>query len=230
MISKNSFPDHCIEQFEQWVEKFSNRKYKLCNKKSDKHIKLCKEILYKNIWESENENNIAYITGVLFKGLKEFIQLAELTRDQKWHLDNKRTEKVWGLMWNCIDRFRFCSPYIVSGDFLWIQETLEKLNDDFVKHFGYGLYSSPEIMIKKEICSICKKDPRCCLHINGNLYNGSMCYIIPTEMDLRSISLVAVPRDPRCRLWPWNMTEEMTFTAAIMVLFRIDDWLTEDLI
>lgn len=227
MISKDNFTKYCINQIDYWFKDFYKRKYLNCNNIAAKHIDLCRGILNKNLWDTEEENNVAFMTGTLFKGLTECIQLAELTRDRKWHLDNKRTEEIWGLLCNCFDRFEFCSSYFKADDFTWVKENLRKLRDDFVVHFGHGMYSSPEILFKKEICSVCNKDTRACLHIGGNLYNGVMCYSIPQKIELRSVSLVTIPRDPRCRLWSWNMTENMTFTTSIMVFFRIDDWLVD---
>lgn len=228
MILKVDFKNHCLLEFEKWFEYFKHRNYDFCKKVSDNHIELCRDILLQKVWDAEEENNVAYITGVLFKGLIEFVQLAELTKDRKWHIDIKRTERVWGLMWNCIDRFKFSSKHFVAEGFSWIQKILEELKYDFVNYFGHGIYASPEILIKKEICSICNEDTRACNHLSGTLYNGRMCCSVPQEIQMKSVSLVTFPKDPRCRLWKWNMTEERTFTTPIMVLFRIDDWLIDE--
>jgi len=227
MIQKEDFLEHCSREFRKWFENFMQHNYEVCNDISTNQISLCKEILQEKLWETENENNTAYITGTLFKGLTEFVKLAELTRDQKWHNDTKKIESIWRLMWNCIDRFQFCSSYLKSEGLTWILKILQGLKDNFDKHFGYGMYASPDILIKNEICSVCKKDTRACMHLNGQLYNGVMCYGIPQKIEMQSVSLVTVPRDPRCRIWSWNMTKENTFTTPILVLFRIDDWLTD---
>jgi len=228
MIEKNQFPDYCILKFDEWFENFNHQLYDACDNVSKDHVTLCKKILTEKTWDSEEENNIAYITGTLFKGLEEFVELAKQTRDGKWHLDHARTEIVWRIMWNCIERFDFCKLYFDAEDFRWMVNILKELRDDFAVHFGPGLYSSPEILIKKETCSICNKDTRACMHIAGNLYNGEMCYTVPQEMVLHSVSLVKIPRDYRCRLWPWGMDEDHTFSSLIMVFFQIDDWLRDE--
>jgi hypothetical protein len=229
MILKEDFNEHCNVEFSKWNENFMSREYDKCNEISSIHINICKKILQNRLWDSENENNTAYSTGTLFKGLTEFVQLAELTRDQKWHNDFKKIETIWSLIWNCTDRLQFCSNYLNPDGLTWILKILQGLKDDFDKHFGYGIYASPDILIKKEICSVCKKDIRACMHINGKLYNGIMCLSIPQETEMKSVSLVTVPRDPRCRLWSWNMTKDDTYTTAILVLFRIDDWLIDEI-
>ena len=227
MNPKDNIIKYSSEQIDSWFNYFRLNKYDKCNNVAFKHIELCREVLQKQFRDSEEENNVAFIAGTLFKGLTECVQLAELTKDKKWHLDHKRTEDIWGLMWNCIDRFEFCSPSVKADDFIWLMDKLQELRKDFVNHFGQGIYSSPELLYKKELCSICNKDTRACLHIGSKLYNGKMCYSIPQKIEPRSVSLVTIPRDPRCRIWSWNMKEDRTFTTAIMVFFRIDDWLVD---
>ena len=84
---------------------------------------------------------------------------------------------------------------------------------------------SPEIMIEKEYCRICKDDARACLHIPGRLYDGKMCSTIPQHPQILSVSMVTIPQDPRCRVWPWQMKDNKEFHATVMTLFKIDDWL-----
>ena len=228
MIAKTAYKYHCIEQFEKRYENFQRREYEICNEISESHVKLNKEILQNKVWDTDEENNIAYITGVLFMGLKEFIQITELISDTEWHFDNQQTERIWNLMWNCIERFKFCSVYFQTEVFTWIQTVLQSLYDYFIDLFGLGIYSSPEIFISKEICSICQQDTRACIHINGRLYSGKMCSSIPQDIKLHSVAFVTVPRDPRCRIWSWNMKEDSTITTAILTLFRIDDWLIDE--
>jgi len=228
MITKNHFKYYCSDQILQWFSSFDARRYKICNRIARRHVELCRNILKGHIWrDAEVENNGAYITGVLFKGLIEFIQLADLTRDQKWHLNNKRTEKVWTLMWNCIDRFDFSSSTLNYEGFTRIRNKLEELRKIFIDYFGPGFYSSPEILIRNESCGICKKDIRACPHMPGRLYNGTICHSIPQHIELKSVSLVTLPEDPRCRIWPWNMNTDKSFHVVVMTLFHIDDWLTD---
>lgn len=228
MITKEEFPTFCLERFDAWFNHFKHQQYPECDEISDSHVQLCNKILTEKTWDSEEENNISYITGVLFAGLKEFVQLAQLTKDRKWHLDQPRTENVWNLLWNCDERFGFCDTYFKHEDFTWILRILKELKKDFILHFGPGLYSSPEILFKNETCSICQKDTRACLHISGKLYNGIMCYSMPQEVQLRSVSIVKIPRDPRCRIWAWNFNDDNTYSTPIYIFFTIDDWLTND--
>lgn len=225
---QNDYNWYCSSQFELFFKNYKKKNYRICTRICSKHIEISKMILSKNLWTNESNNNVAYTAGVLFQGLSEFILLAGLTRDEKWHLENKRTERIWGLMWNCIDRFNFVFIHFKNDNFKWIINRLNLLKENFVAIFGYGLFSSPEIMISKETCNICQKDVRACEHLNGKLYNGVMCSSVAEKFELRSVSLVRIPRDPRCRIWKWNMTEENTYGSIIMTLFRIDDWLIEN--
>ena len=43
-------------------------------------------------------------------------------------------------------------------------------------------------------------------------------------MEVRSCDLVKVPRDRRCRLWPWNFdAQTQQYTAAVFTMFDVDD-------
>ena len=228
MISKDCFLNYSLGQLDKWFCSYKSRRCRRCNRIAIQHTAMCRDILVAKQWNnSEQENNVAFIMGVLFKGLSEFVQLAEITRDKKWHMNHYKTEKVWKLMWNCIDRFRFSATFLESNDFTFIQSKIKGLQKFFIDNFGYGVYSSPDILIKDEVCSICKNDSRACFHIPGTLYNGVMCCSIPQQVEIKSVSLVTVPRDPRCRIWPWNATGELTYSIMVMTLFRIDDWLIQ---
>lgn len=224
-MEKSSFNDECLNRVQYWYKSFYKKDYVECDRISEEQIKISREVLQNRTFgDSSTEYDTAFVMGVLFKGFIEFTQLALLTRDTEWPKDQQRTESIWQLMCNCIDRFDFCRKILLSSDFNMQLESLEGLRQNFLQNFGNGIYASPEIYIKKEICSICEQDTRACLHLPGNLYNGKMCYSVPQDMEMKTVSLVTIPRDPRCRMWHWNLKEDNTITGAILTLFRIDDW------
>jgi hypothetical protein len=47
-------------------------------------------------------------------------------------------------------------------------------------------------------CSICGAADFECDHLNGELYDGQQCFRLITHWDLREVSLVTRPYDPRC--------------------------------
>jgi hypothetical protein len=62
--------------------------------------------------------------------------------------------------------------------------------------YPYAVFFSPEMIIKKEVCSVCEQDVHpwsSCTHLAGRVYGGRLCYRIVKDMTAVSISLV---RDP----------------------------------
>ncbi len=47
-------------------------------------------------------------------------------------------------------------------------------------------------------CSICGAADFECEHLNGEIYDGEACFRLITRWDLREVSLVTRPHDPRC--------------------------------
>lgn len=229
MFTEGKFNEYCIELFLKWFQHFKKVEYEQCEEIADTHISLCKEAILQGKWSSEEQNNVAYVAGVLFKGLKEYIEIALKTRDTAWQM-NEGAISIWILMWNCFDRFKLCKMHIISDELDELIEILNLLNQNFEEGFGKGIYFSPEIMYKYAKCSICKQDTRSCSHINGRVYNGKLCFSIPIQPEYRGMALVPYPKDPRCRVWHWNTNrEENTITAPFLIPFRIDDWLFEEL-
>ena len=62
--------------------------------------------------------------------------------------------------------------------------------------FPYKLFTSTEILIKEERCSICGETRNIfkpCGHKKGYVYNGKLCYNTITECDMVGLSLVTNP-------------------------------------
>jgi hypothetical protein len=68
----------------------------------------------------------------------------------------------------------------------------------FQKLFPYFLFTSRESIIKKRVCSICKKEIKIrhkCEHKKGEIYDGEMCHYIIKDVELLGISFVRNPFD-----------------------------------
>lgn len=64
--------------------------------------------------------------------------------------------------------------------------------------FPYKLFSSREMIIKKEVCSICGKTRSIrndCGHELGKVYMGELCYNIVEDAELKGIAIVENPED-----------------------------------
>lgn len=80
-------------------------------------------------------------------------------------------------------------------------EKFEKCKE-VIEEYPQQWFMSLEILIKKLECSICGKDMQQCNHIAGRAYNGELCSTVVKDIEMTGVSLVANPRDPRCRVVP----------------------------
>lgn len=69
---------------------------------------------------------------------------------------------------------------------------------------------SPEIKIKRWICSICNQDYEECIHERGNNYEGKTCAVYPKDTEATGGSIVSTPKDPRCQIDDLLVIEELS--------------------
>ena len=189
-----------------------------------------KDLLKSRNWANANESDYdnIFIISITFKAFQDYSELGKITIRPKWEEENSNVEEVWLKLWDAKDRLDFVHGRLQSRVVNRIRENLEELLDQYKINFGHGLYASPEILIKKETCSICNKDIRACSHVTGRLYDGSICRGVAEDFELKTISLVTVPKDPRCRIWPWKEKEERVFEMIAMTFFQVDDFLNDE--
>ncbi len=191
-------------------------------------IDMCKGVLksVKRDLDPENRNK-ALIFGILFRGLQDFIDLSETTDLPNWIKQPNLVEKTWTYMWDCKERIEYVSNFCHHKTLDWVINEVESLEKVFLASFGPGLYSSTEILAKREICNVCKKDFRSCEHMAGGIYDGVRCAIVPQGIQLRSVSIVPAPEDPRCRIWPWQLEENRIIGTCLITTFCLDDFMDE---
>lgn len=229
-IDKENYLSQAENHIQQWNDFIHKRKL-------DESISLCQSLIlpYKQIlknrnWPNatENDYNNFLVLAITFKAFQDYSELGKITFQAKWNENNSNLEAVWLKLWNSKDRLDTVRGRIQSEIADRIHSNLEDLLDQYKLNFGNGLYASPEILIRKEVCSVCKKDIRACSHIKGRWYDGNICRGIAEDIELKTISLVTVPRDPRCRIWPWREKEDRVFEMAVLTLFQVDDFLNDD--
>lgn len=214
------------EKLIEFNDFFSGNDYAAAKIVCDEVISDSKKALANIDNNPESENNLRYVVGMMFKSFSKFIQLHNLTTERNWWVNNKKVEDIWYVMCDCNDLLNFCIDVIETDALTKIRERFKKFSIFFKKRFGPGLYASPVIIIDRELCSICSKDVRGCEHRQGRLYNGRICrHVAESISTMKSVDLVKVPKDPRCRLWPWNEEKKGTFKVSILNTSSIDDFL-----
>lgn len=218
------------EKLNQFNNYFTKEKYEDAKNVCIEVISDSKLALANRFENSESENNLRYIAGITFKGFAEFCELHLLTKTFNWQKDNKKVEEIWNLMCDCSEHLNFSATTIESAPLTAVLERLKKFSRFFSKTFGKGLYMSPVIIIEDEICSICNFDVRTCEHREGRLYNGVICKRVANKIsNFKSVDFVKVPKDPRCRVWPWNEKEKGVYDVRILNMNNMDDFLYENI-
>lgn len=170
--------------------------------------------------EEEDSKNIALIFTVFFKGLEDFTEIMIETHIDGWNKNYKKIEDIWLTLCNCKERLEFATKYIEGSYIDDFFTELNKLSSNYEEAYGKGLYASSEITSEKEICNICEKDVRACLHIRGEIYNGKISKTIQVNPVLKAVSVLEEPKDPRCRIWFWNKKEDGSIPT---VLYNLED-------
>lgn len=229
-IDKKDYLSQAENYIQHWYDLIKQRNLEEAVALCQGMILPYKEILNKRNWqdESENDYNNFLVLAITFKAFEDYSHLGKITLKNKWDQDNLNLENVWLKLWDSKDRLDSVRGRIQSKIVKLIYSNLENLLDQYRQNFGNGLYASPEILIKKELCSICNKDIRACSHIKGRWYNGTICRGIAEDIEMKTVSLVTVPRDPRCRVWPWREKEDRVFEMSVLTLFQVDDFLNDD--
>ena len=189
-----------------------NGEKQLCRQISLEMLQTCKYNL-KNVRNPDEELLcLAHTWGILFSGLKDYIELGEFIDDPTWFEKHKLVERVWTKMWDCRQRIEyFCGLSLTQVELLkGILASLNHLEDIFIEKFGPGVYCSPEILYEKVICNVCGADYRSCKHLSGKFYNEIQCRKLPQAPSLKAVAFVSTPEDPRCRIWPWQENDDGT--------------------
>jgi len=172
---------------------------------------------------SGDDRSAVLLLGILSAAYRDFADCFLLLK--KPALKHKEIEQLWTRLLDCQERIDAVQGLLGGPGLDWLVSQASSAYDHFVKHFGAGdCFFSPVIIVKRESCSICGKDLRACVHRAGVIYDGKRCRGVVEDMELRSCDLVRVPRDRRCRLWPWNIdAQTRQFSAAVFTMFDVDD-------
>jgi hypothetical protein len=177
--------------------------------------------------------NIAFTGAVFLRAIYDHAILVGMVSESNWIEDHKKVEKIWTRFCDCRERFQFAAGCINGPIAEQVSQFLAYVENTFLERFGSGHYMSCALIFEKLICSICQSDIRSCEHVPGHLYSGKICTTraagaITFPENGACASLVTVPRDPRCRVWPWNFDSERRAEVLFMSAFRIDDFMEKD--
>jgi len=215
-----------------WLDELGNRHITDARRVAAKAVTALKNhLLAKPAGWSDSDLDIAFAAAVLFRSIHDFTFLVEETIYPEWVSDHDKVERIWCRFCNCRERFEFAQGLAQGPIVDQLSRFLAEIERAFVSTYGHGTYISLTLVIDELVCSICDCDLRGCEHSPGNLYAGRLCRGVARRIRFRESgnvgSLVQVPRDPRCRVWPWqakNRPCEILYLAT----FKIDDFMEQD--
>jgi len=232
MVNESALPEMELENFSNnffrsWKHSYATQNYEECDQLVINFISSLKPIYVNRMYgERSDSYTFIYVLLMLSKGLGDVIELVGHTRDKTWPQHEKITEVIWFKLWDAKERLNLFNTHSLEHGLVdGILEQLDKLEIVFYDLFGRGIYASPEILIKKAECSVCNQNIKACMHIPGNIYDGVPCKEKVVDFEFLNVSLVHSPEDMRCRLWPWNMTPDMTVKVRIMNFEPLDNFI-----
>lgn len=157
----------------------------------------------------------ALVLGVFCAACRDFADCYQLS--SKRTLSHDEIETSWIRLIDCLDRLARVEGAMTGPAADWLTQHAERSYDSFEKRFGSGMFLSPEIILDRELCSICNDDYRGCSHRSGQFYNGILCRRRPKFGDIRAVAIVRHPADRRCRLWPWRYDESNRTVKGIIL-------------
>lgn len=93
-----------------------------------------------------------------------------------------------------------------EGVNMGVEITELRLLDRIISGEMRGL--SPAYIVREWECSICHGDLEECPHQIGKLYDNAKCQQIAKDIEFTEISVVDIPRDPRCRIFDLLLIKE----------------------
>lgn len=214
--------------FTQEFKRLNN--VKALDHRRSKAIGLLKRIRMQWVREKDKSSDAddLFLLAVLVRAYLDYLKLKKETKNIHFWENQEIVEAVWTKLCDLDDRLNYLTGRIEGNTLSEMMKEAAEIKKLFLMNYGAGMYSSPEMICKKVECSICNKNIKSCNHIPGRLYNGLRCVETPRDCELRSISIVKIPQDKRCRIWPWQLKEtedgETTFESIVLTVFRIDDF------
>lgn len=113
--------------------------------------------------------------------------------------------EAWGHFARCEAGLGFLTRHFCDKNFRFGVGYIGIYTNQFQELFNVGWGASPEILIKRQQCSICHNEmaPRSrCYHRPGEIYDGEMCVAEVTDSELIAVALVPNPVQKTSVIFP----------------------------
>jgi hypothetical protein len=143
---------------------------------------------------------------VVLNGLRDLANLSLVAAQDMWLEMPRAVERAWSLAQDAQDRLDYSGLNADLKDYCGgiMTAVLRAIQS----RFGSGLYTSWEVLFDRAECTICQADIRGCDHVPGRWYGEQVCQMRAIGLRPVAVALVEHPRDPRCRIWPWDRLED----------------------
>lgn len=159
---------------------------------------------------------VMYRVRLALNALRDVANLELIMANSSWISYPKAVVAAWQLSHDANERLR-CLGNIDSDTRSKCLNAIRRVWTSIQERYGEGLYNSCEFVFDSLVCTICKSDLRGCDHIPGRWYEDQLCQGRAEGIELVASSLVRNPRDPRCRIWPWQWDESLSVFHNILM-------------
>lgn len=188
------------ERINWWRTAIDNRSYRRAAKVAIEGIReLCQS--------SGCQAQLRFDLRVLLNGLRDLANLCAITAHIGWCDNTKAVEKAWRFAHDALARIE--RYHGIEEEFPdYCLEMIRPFFETVKKRFGHGIYTSWEVLYDGLICTICELDTRECAHVAGRWYGDRLCQNMAKHTNMTGVAIVDNPRDPRCRIWPWQRVKD----------------------
>lgn len=158
---------------------------------------LDKILLLKNKAIANNDEKSAnqlYLLQSIFYIQQNYVQMYNLLKNNR----DEDYEKSWIIREKIDIQMQIHRNSHYYNDNFAMIKFIDKVIKKYKHLYPYKLFSSREMIIKKERCSICGKVRsirNSCGHIPGKIYMGQLCQSIVEDVELKGFAIVQNPED-----------------------------------
>lgn len=135
--------------------------------------------------------------------------------------------EAWGNFARCEVGIEFLTQHFDDKDVRFGINYIELYTNQFQELFNAGWGVSPEILIKRKLCSICHAPitPRSkCDHRPGEVYDGAMCVAQATDWELIAVALVPNPVQKTSVIFPHGNDDSRFYLLRFLMKALDSPW------
>ena len=120
-------------------------------------------------------------------------------------LKEEKAENAWNELINAQDSLQ--AAVRAHRGFSHLSEPLKRLAMVEKIVFPPQMFMSSGLLVRTQLCSVCRADYEDCDHVAGRPYMGEFCLIVVEDFEADHVAFVDIPADKRCRVISFETQE-----------------------